>query len=87
MVEIDVSAALREKTLREIAELNLAITRYNAVKFPEEPLPTSTAALVDKLLTQGFLLGNRNDLIRDEWGQLYLTGLAPVTFVYAAGTQ
>ncbi|MEW6744575.1 MAG: prepilin-type N-terminal cleavage/methylation domain-containing protein [Planctomycetota bacterium] len=82
---VDVTSWLRELTARELEELNLAVSRYNTLKLPEEPLPNDIALLVETLLRQGFLTGSAADLVLDAWGQPYIPVANPVHGIRTAG--
>ena len=86
VLEFNVNDVARLHTVRELAEINQAIGRYNQVFTTfSGPLPHGISELLDELHTKGLLSRPRTEYDTDGWERPYVPGPVPVHFVTSQG--
>lgn len=90
-LRVNVSSVLRDLTLRELEEINVAVRSYNSTHLPGDPLPVRYPDALARLQALGFLPADpavTAALAGDAWGHPYETrGPSPVMEVVSVGSH
>lgn len=70
-VTVDVSFLRRFTTLDELDRINEAILEYNKVYLPGTPLPVNWTAILNTLISEGYLQSEGGAYATDGWGNPY----------------
>jgi prepilin-type N-terminal cleavage/methylation domain-containing protein len=84
-VSLDVTPIRRAQTLLELKTINQAITLYNGVNLPDNPLSTSYSKILSDLALAG-LLPSGAGFETDGWGDAYVSDPAGKTPVVRVGS-
>jgi prepilin-type N-terminal cleavage/methylation domain-containing protein len=79
-IRVDVTPVRRQETIARLETINQAITTYNRLYLPDQPLPASYSAAYSRLVGAG-LLPSSSRYSADGWGDSYLPdppGATPV---------
>ncbi len=84
-VRVDVTSVRREKTLRLLKTLNMAVDQYNEGYLLTDPLPANFDELLGKLVTRG-LLPAKAPWAKDGWGTPFVVTPADALPVVRVGS-